>query len=401
MEWKLTNGSSTQQVRFYWGINLHGTTPNISLSGTYNQGNFNALDAGIVSSTTGFTLYIDEWAHGSDWIGALLLANGGNVRIDSGDGTGTGDAGTIAIGTANAGAIVIGGGSTSLGQTIEIGRSNTVGSSSNVTIGAGALADSGTTTLQAKDNISILVNGEAQASFNQEGVQVGDGVANADTALLTLDAATSAPGTSLVGSMYYDTTLGKVRCYEADGWGACSTPPDTFISLSPTYAGMVSNNSGTGTLSTGFCSDTLNILDGSSAQATVCGTNETYNFYKWTTAQGTSQTRTLYVSYKLPSNFKSFVSGSTKLKGRTDNAVSSISYQLYRNSSAGLDDCDAAVSVSTGSQTTWQTGTASGNSDPSACGFAAGDTILFKIDLATYNNFNAYISDITFAYSNE
>ncbi len=401
MEWKITNGSSTQQVSFYWGANLHGTSANITLNGLYNQGNSNSLDVGIISATSGFTLYIDEWAHGSDWIGALLIASGGNVKIDSGNGVGLGNDGTIAIGTANAGAIVIGGGSASLGQTIEIGASNMVGSSSNVTIGSGAQADTGTTTLQAKDNVSVLVGGESRASFTQDGVQIGDGGSSGTPSLLTLDAGTSDPSTSLVGSMYYNTTIGKVQCYEEDGWGACSAAPDTFVSITPTYAGMVSNNSGTGTLSTGFCSDTLNILDGSSAQASICGTNETYNFYKWTTARGTSQTRALYVSYKLPSTFSGFVSGTTKLKGKTDHANSVISYQLYRNSSAGLDDCDAAVSVSSGNQTTWQTGTASGNSDPAACGFQAGDSLLMRIDLATYNNQNAYISDITFAFSHE
>lgn len=233
-------------------------------------------------------------------------------------------------------------------------------------------------------------------------VQVGARSGSGTPTLLTLDKTSGAPTVSnsaaLVGSMYYDTTAGKVQCYEADGWGACGAAPDTFITISPEYTNAVMNGTDIGTITSDLCSDTLNINDGSSAQPTICGTNETYNFYKWTSAEATDQTRSVFVTYQLPSNFKGFVAGSTSLMGRTNSTNSAVSYQIYRDHS-GLTSC-GTVSVSTGVQTTWQKAVASGGSDPSTCGFVAGDSILFRINLTAKSNAQAYVSNLNFSFSN-
>ena len=201
--------------------------------------------------------------------------------------------------------------------------------------------------------------------------------------------------------MYYDTTLGELQCYQANGWGACSASPDNFITLSPQYSNAVVHATGTGTLNTDFCSDSLNINNGTSSQPSVCGTNETYNYYDWTSSELTSQTRSIYVTYQLPSTFTGFVAGSTSLLGRTDSSDSNVTYQVYKNSTTGLTACGSDVSVSTGSQSTWQKGTASGSADPSSCSFAAGDSIVFKIDLSTENDANAYVSNLDFALTSK
>lgn len=235
-------------------------------------------------------------------------------------------------------------------------------------------------------------------------VQIGEDTAGTNATYLTLGKSATPPADggddALLGSMYYDTTLSKVQCYEADGWGACGAAPDTFITLSPEYANAVMNGNDIGTISSDLCSDTLNINDGSSGQPTICGTNETFNFYKWTSAQTSNQTRGIYITYQLPSNFKEFVAGSTSLKGRTDSADSDVTYQIYRNNSSGLTSCGSAVSVSTGSQSSWQTGTASGGADPSACGFQPGESVLIRINLTSKDNANAYVSNLNFTYSN-
>lgn len=235
-------------------------------------------------------------------------------------------------------------------------------------------------------------------------VQIGSRSGSGTPTLLTLDKTSSAPSISnsaaMVGSMYYDTTLGKVQCYEADGWGACGAAPDNFVTLSPEYSNAVMNGTGLGTITSDLCSDALNIND-SGAGTTVCGTNETYNFYKWTSGETTDQTRSIYITYQLPSTFKSFVAGSTSLMGRTDSANSSVTYQVYKDhAGSALASCGSAVSVSTGSQTTWQKGTASGTADPSTCGFAAGDSILIRINLSSHDNANAYTSTLGFTFSN-
>jgi hypothetical protein len=245
-------------------------------------------------------------------------------------------------------------------------------------------------------------------------VQIGGGSNGGPTTLFTLDRGASAPIASdndaLLGSMYYDTTIGKLQCYEADGWGACGASPDNIITISPEYTNAVLHGpsggaTGIGTMNSDICSDALNINDGSSGQASICGTNETYNFYEWTSPQATAQTYAIYVTYQLPTTFKQFASGKTSIMGRTDNGPSSgsatVSYKIYRNTSTGLTQCgSSAVAVSTGTVSSWQTGVAKGAQDPSACGFAAGDSVVFEIDVTAYQNSRAYVGNLNFTFSN-
>lgn len=244
----------------------------------------------------------------------------------------------------------------------------------------------------------------APAPSTTANVQVGSQANKDDATLFTLDRAAKAPSSAnqdaLLGSMYYDTTLGKVQCYEASGWGSCGSSPDNFVTISPEYTNAVMHGSGTGTLSTDFCSDSLNINDGSASQPTICGTNETYNLYKWTTQDNTDQTRSIFVTYQLPTTFKKFVSGSTSLMGRTDSTNANVTYQVYRNNSNGLTACGDSVPVSTGSQSTWQKATAGGAADPSNCKFEAGDSIVIRINLTAKSDAKAYVSNLGFTFSN-
>lgn len=242
-------------------------------------------------------------------------------------------------------------------------------------------------------------------------VQIGGGVNGGPTTLFTLDKGASAPiaanNDALLGSMYYDTTLGKLQCYEADGWGACGSSPDNIITISPEYTNAVLHGTGIGTMTSDLCSDYLNINDGSSSQQTICGPNETYNFYKWTSPQASTQVYSIYVTYQLPDTFKSFNSGQTSLMARTDNgsfagAVSTVQYSVLKNiPGGGTSPCGGATVVSTGTQTSWQTVTASGAADPSTCGFSAGNSIVFKIDMSVSRNANAYVGNLNFAFSNK
>ena len=243
------------------------------------------------------------------------------------------------------------------------------------------------------------------SSSSTPNVQVGGGINGGPVTLLTLDRGASAPiatnNDALLGSMYYDTTLGKLQCYEADGWGACGSSPDNVVTISPEFTNAVMHGTGVGTMTSDICSATLNINDGTSGQATICGTNETYNFYKWTSPQASAQTYSIYVTYQLPSAFKSFASGQTSIMGRTDSGNASVQYQVYRNDPAtGLTPCGSSVAVSSGAVATWQTGIATGAADPSTCGFAPGNSIVFKINVTASQNANAYIGNLNFIFSN-
>lgn len=234
-------------------------------------------------------------------------------------------------------------------------------------------------------------------------VQIGGGVNGGPVTLLTLDRGASAPiaadNDALLGSMYYDTSLGKLQCYEADGWGACGSSPDNIVTISPEYTNAVMHGTGVGTMTSDLCSDTLNIND--SAPSQICGTNETYNFYKWTSPQASEQTYSIYVTYQLPNTFKSFASGQTTIMGRTDSSNSTVQYQIFRNdSTTGLSTCGGPISVSTGAQSSWQMGIANGAADPSTCGFAPGNSIVFRIDVKSKLNANAYVGNLNFIFSN-
>jgi len=188
----------------------------------------------------------------------------------------------------------------------------------------------------------------------------------------------------------------------SDGWGACGSSPDTIVTISPEFTNAVLHGTGIGTMVSDLCSDTLNINDGSSGQPNVCGTNETFNFYRWTSPQPSAQTYGVYVTYQLPASFKSFESGSTSIIGRTDSANSTMEYQVFRDdSSTGLTTCGPAVLVSSGVVSSWQPGLATGTADPSTCGFVPGNSIVFRINVTASQNANAYIGNLNFKFSNK
>ncbi len=254
------------------------------------------------------------------------------------------------------------------------------------------------------DNLSVTPTGPSASPDSgpaaAPNVQIGGGGTGGATTLFTLDKSSTRPSganhESLLGSMYYDESLGKVQCYEAEGWQLCGDSPDTYISLSPEYSNAVVHGTGTGTLTTGLCSDMLNIND-SSTQTTICGLNETYNFYKWTTTETTSQTRSIFVTQQLPANFKSFVAESASLMARTDNSNSAVNYQIYRNNSNGLTACGTETSASTGTKTTWQKAPITINSG--TCNFTAGENVVIRINMTSKSNANAYVSNLNFTYS--
>jgi parallel beta-helix repeat protein len=240
------------------------------------------------------------------------------------------------------------------------------------------------------------------ASNTTPNVQIGSGSNGGPTTLFTLDKGASAPiaanNDALLGSMYYDTTLGKLQCYEADGWGACGSSPDNIVTISPEYTNAVMHGTGVGTMTSDICSDALDINDPTNGPA-ICSSNETYNFYKWTSPQATSQAYSIYVTYQLPTTFKEFASGQTSVQARVDNTSNAaVQLQIFKNHS-GLTSCGGNVTLTTAANT-WQAPVASGTADPSTCGFAGGDSIVFKITLNSRSNANAYIGNLNFTFSN-
>jgi hypothetical protein len=241
------------------------------------------------------------------------------------------------------------------------------------------------------DNLSIVAQNTAGTQDTGD-IQVG-GENGQGLTLLTLDTYAGSPfsgtaNTNLLGSMYYDTTIGRIQCYEADGWGSCSPSPNNTIVLTPEYAGAVLNGKTNGTdTNTGIMTANLCANQGSLTINTgICATNEKFSYYQWTTTQSNAQTYDIYVRYALPPTFKSF-SGNITAVGRTDSTTNGVV-------TASLFDVNGAPcgNSSTSSAGVWQTLTMAQGS----CTFTGGDIITFKIDTSSKSSANVYASNITF-----
>jgi trimeric autotransporter adhesin len=251
------------------------------------------------------------------------------------------------------------------------------------------------------DALSITLN-----TNNSNNVQIGGGNKGGPTTLFTLDRSNTAPiaayNDTYLGSMYYDTSTGRIQCYEADGWGACGAAPDTSVVLTPEYTGDVLNGSGIGTLTADFCSNQSGVLQ---VNTSFCASGLSRNYYRWTSPQATEQTYSIYVSYKLPSTFKAFNDdGTINVTALSDDtANSSVTYEVFRSTGGAVARCYDGVTTETQVtlvDDTWRTAPINGN-EATGCSFAAGDNVIFKINVKARSNASVYVENLTFTYTNK
>lgn len=252
------------------------------------------------------------------------------------------------------------------------------------------------------DNLSVTRNDATSTPAN---VQIGGGSFGGNVTLFTLDRSSSPPVASgnqtLYGSMYYDITSGRIQCYQANGWGACGSAPDTFVNLTPEYAGAVLNGTGVGTMTADFCSNQASVL---MVNQTLCGSGQALNYYKWTSPQPSMQTYSIYIAYQLPGGFKNFQSDSTiQLTARTDNTTNgSVTYEMYRSESGTVSACGTETTI-TSTANTWQTVGINGN-ESSGCSFttsSANNFAIFKINVKARSNANVYVGALSFTITNQ
>lgn len=253
------------------------------------------------------------------------------------------------------------------------------------------------------DALSITLNTNTASN-----VQIGGANKGGPTTLFTLDRGSSAPiadnNDAYLGSMYYDTTTGRIQCYEADGWGACGAAPDNYVNLNPEYAGAVLNGSGVGTMTADFCANQAGVLQVNySASTDPCYTSgDVRNYYKWTSPQATEQTYSIYVTYQLPATFKGFASDDTvQLAGRADSTSNAaVTYQMYAKQSSGgsLTQCGTGETTVVTTANTWQSVGINGN-ESTGCSLSstyANGFVIFKINMKANSNASAYVSTLSF-----
>ncbi|MDB5175378.1 MAG: exported protein of unknown function, partial [Candidatus Saccharibacteria bacterium] len=270
----------------------------------------------------------------------------------------------------------------------------------------GQVTGSGATRNLFIDNLSIVAQNDGSVQ-NTTAIKVG-GSNGQGLTLLQVDSAAEQPNTSttinsaLFGSMYYDTSLGKMQCYEASGWGYCGASPDVSVNLVPEYAGAVLNgllfgSNNIGTLTSDICSYALAI--NKTTGSTTCGTSgDEYNYYSWTSPQASAQSYSIYVRYQLPATYKS-ISGTNPitLSARSTSVASSgtgsglqngVRYSMYDASGVA---CATNQQVTT-TANTWQ----SVSITPSGCTLAANTIVMFKIDVTAQSGSTAYVSNLSF-----
>jgi hypothetical protein len=254
------------------------------------------------------------------------------------------------------------------------------------------------------DNLAVLSQ-NTTGTKNTGDLRVGGPLSQGLT-LLTLDTFAAVPFTGsinqdLYGSLYYDTTLGRIQCYEIDGWGSCGAAPDSNLILEPEYAGAVLNP-GLGA-DTHIGTMTANICSGSSrmslqpTEGTICAATEEFNFYRWTTSQVSAQTYSIFIKYQLPPTFGGFMDDNTiKMTGRVSSTTdASIAYAVFQNNGTQCGGTPAGTTTVTTSANTWQTVSYNGN-EATGCTFSPNDIITFRVDLSSKNNAYAYASQINF-----
>jgi hypothetical protein len=247
-----------------------------------------------------------------------------------------------------------------------------------------------------RNNADIMLNMDT----TNNRIIVGNATASSgtDTTLFVVDSATTANRpTGQVGALYFDSTVGRIQCYESDGWGSCGSAPDNIIILTPEFSGATLNGSGIGTMTSDFCAQQASVLN---VNTSLCATGVARNFYKWTSPQSSQQIYSIYVSYKLPTTFANFADNNTiQLTGRTDNTTNGIvTYELFKSTGSTITACGTETTV-TSTVNTWQTVSHNGNEN-TTCAFGGGNTMIVKINVKAEDNANVYVGELTFTYTN-
>jgi hypothetical protein len=342
-----------------------------------NSGMKNVLSSTLSQSTTYMISFTIKGNTGASDLAAAILYNG--TTIDTGTGAVNGCGTTMSITTTFA----------------KVSCSFTTGSSNTFT-SSNALAIYETTTGRTffVDNLAVFA--QTTGSLNTHQIQIG-GVSGQGLTLLTVDSYSGRPTTNgsinsaLYGSMYYDTTLGKMQCYEATGWGYCGASPDVSVNIIPEYTNAVLDGGGIGTLTSDLCANTGAFTGGSAINSSLCSSGQLFNYYSWNTIQSTSQSYSLYVRYQLPATYKSIDSNNpVSLYTRSTDVTGSdgVTFSMYDNTGAqcGSTQTLAAANAWTQLQIASLTG----------CTLAANTIVLFKITVTATNGSTAYASNLSF-----
>ena len=170
------------------------------------------------------------------------------------------------------------------------------------------------------------------------------------------------------------------------------------VSMVPEYAGAVmtpSGTSNTGLMTSDFCSGSgrLNIP----TSGNVCASSDEHNFYKWVSANSSTQTYDIYVRYLLPADFSAFTGDNTiYMSGYRTTSSDSVALAIYQPNGT---ICGSSTNVATGTAVWTENTVTAPIATTCAANFTANSLVTFRVRLTSTSTVNAALAgEIRFDY---
>lgn len=170
------------------------------------------------------------------------------------------------------------------------------------------------------------------------------------------------------------------------------------VSLAPEYPGAVmtpSGSSNTGLMTSDFCSGSSRLSIPTSSNP--CASTDEHNYYKWVSANSSTQTYDIYVRYLLPTDFSAFTGDNTiYMSGYRTTTSDSVALAIYQPNGT---ICGSSTNIATGTAT-WTEGTVTAPiATTCAANFTANSMITFRVRLTSTSTVNAAMAgEIRFDY---
>jgi hypothetical protein len=259
------------------------------------------------------------------------------------------------------------------------------GASSTITNNYGVLVKNQTS---GTNNYGVYVEGASTyALWVDSGVSQFDGqvqIGTSDTTgtLLVLDTKTDGGDpTGVNGAMYYNSSIGKMRCYQNGNWGNCSNSFNSRkIYMIPEFAG--------GTL-------TADGTNNSGVMSSDYDSTDRHNYYSWSSSQASLQDYDIVVRNQIPNDYRSgFGTFKVWVYGASTSTANN-DVQVTVRDNAGTA-CATSVSVLPGTANTWteQSVTLTG------CSFAANDIITVSFKALSLSNNGVRVGEVSYLYTN-
>jgi hypothetical protein len=258
----------------------------------------------------------------------------------------------------------------------------------NTTTVTSGSTETGSLNVAMSASIQNTLDVTGMANFGQS-VSIGGNLSL--NGALVLASKTSAPA-SLAGSMYYDSSANKFKCYTTS-WVDCDTTGGggggtVVMRYVPEFGGAVlsaDGSSNSGTLTAGF----VNGVGGTQGYK--------HNYYQWSTAQGTPQDYDIILNVQIPSNYTAIGAASTFKLWIQDPDSGTTNAQVTWTI-LDEDETSCFSSNFNGSTTNWEQKTAS---TLGSCSFAANDTKTVKFHVSTTSTAgNLKLGEFQFSYTN-